>query len=1212
MTQQKPAEEPSKEQPTEHIIPRLIEEEMKTSYLDYSMSVIVGRALPNACDGLKPVHRRVLYAMQDLGLLHNKPFKKCARIVGDVLGKYHPHGDLSVYDALVRMAQDFSLRYPLIQGQGNFGCFTKDTKVRLADGRSVSFGELVEENHAGKRNFTFTINREGTIELAEIKQPRLTKKNTPVIRVVLDSGAAIDCTPDHRFMLRDGTYKEAQHLDIGDSLMPGYFRLSQKQDNPEALDYEMVLQPKTETWSYSHHLADAWNLNQGVYSLTAGRVRHHIDFLKTNNTPTNIARMQWGAHLKLHSQHAAHLHESEAYRAKIADGRKIFWSVEKNRSAYAERISERNKKNWQDPVYKEHMRTVLSRVNKEHIKQHPEKREEFSKRATATLQRLWKEPKYKALFHEKIVAANKRRTTNNTGKAKFLRICHETLAEFECLSKEAYEATRQAEFGQGFTTWDQGLAKYYENDINKVYAEVCHNHKVARVEHLKETADVYDLTVDKTHNFLLAAGVFVHNSVDGDSAAAMRYTECRLSPLAEEMLQDLEKETVPFTANFDNSLQEPCVLPGKVPNLLINGSTGIAVGMATNMPPHNLREVCAAMTHWIDHPEATALELMQYLPAPDFPTGGILCGTGGVRDAYATGRGKIVVRGKTTIEELKGKQRIIITEIPYMVNKAQLVEQIADLARDKKVQGITDLRDESDRDGIRVVLELKQGTNTDVILNQLYAHSRLQEPTGIILLSLIENQPVVCSLPVLIKEFVKHRQVVVRKRTEFELAQAQARVHILEGLLIALNNIDAVIAGIKKSKNAEEARNMLTGTYALSEKQAQAILDMRLQRLTALEQSKIRQEHEELLKLITELQSILASEQRILEIIKQELTELATKYGDDRRTQIMASSADAVEDEALIKPEDAIVTVTHAGYLKRLPVDTYKAQRRGGKGIIGTETKEQDVVDQLFIANTHNFLLCFTNQGRVHWLKVHRIPEAGRYAAGTAVANVVELGQNEKLSMLIPVKSFTPNTFLVMITKKGIVKKTSLEEFANPRKGGIIALGLEDGDELITVLMTTGEEQVLLATANGMAVKFHESDVRPMGRTAYGVYGISLKDDDCVVGAAIAKDTESLLTITERGYGKRSPVEEYRLISRGGVGVINIKITEKNGRVVAIKTVKDAEEIMLVSAKGIVLRTPAQQISVIGRNTQGVRVMRLEEGDTVVAAAIIAEEAPQV
>ncbi|HSU72736.1 MAG TPA: DNA gyrase subunit A [Candidatus Binatia bacterium] len=808
---------PSPQNPGERIVPRIIEDEMKTSYLAYSMSVIVGRALPDVRDGLKPVHRRVLYSMHELGLNHNKPFRKSAKIVGEVMGNYHPHGDSAIYDTMVRMAQDFSLRYPFVNGQGNFG------------------------------------------------------------------------------------------------------------------------------------------------------------------------------------------------------------------------------------------------------------------------------------------------------------------------------------------------------------------------------------------------------SVDGDNPAAMRYTEARMTSLAEEMLADIEKETVAMVPNYDGSRKEPSVLPGKVPNLLINGSAGIAVGMATNIPPHNLREVSDAIMHLIKHPEAPVEELLQFVQGPDFPTGGSIIGSGGIRDAYRTGRGKITIRAKANLEETKTRTKVIITEIPYQVNKSELVEEIANLVRDKKIQGVSDLRDESDRDGTRIVIELKQGANSDVLLNQLYAHTRLQTTFGIIQLALVNNEPKVLTLKEIIVNFIDHRRDIVRKRTAFDLKEAEHKSHVLAGLIIALDDIDAAIALIKASKSTEIATNGLMSKYKLTEIQAKAILDMKLQRLTSLEQHKIREEQQELLKLIIDLKDILSKESRILHLITQELEDLKKKYGDDRRTQIIEGAAADIEDEALIKPEDMVVTVTHAGYVKRLPVDTYREQRRGGKGIIATGTKEEDFVEDLFIANTRSSILFFTNKGKVHWLKVYQVPEASRIAKGTAIVNVLQLEETEKVSTFIPVAAFDPQKFLLFVTKNGTVKKTSLEEFSNPRKGGIIALGIDPGDELISVLLTDGKQDIIIATESGMAIRFNEADVRAMGRTAFGVIGIKLREDH-VVGAVNADETRTLLSITEKGYGKRTPINDYRLIGRGGVGVINFNVTDKTGKVVAIKSVVPEDGLMLISKNGIIIRTKVGQVSEIGRNTQGVRVMRLDDGDEVMSAALIVDD----
>ncbi len=1149
----------------EKVVPRVIEEEMKTSYLDYSMSVIVGRALPDARDGLKPVHRRVLYAMYELGMLHNKPFKKSARIVGEVLGKYHPHGDSPVYFSLVRMAQDFAVRYPLIDGQGNFGCFTKDTTVRLTDGRALSFGELVEEHRCGKRNFTFTVKKSGEIGIAEIRNPRMTKSAARIIKVVLDNGEEIKCTPNHKFMLLDGSYCQAKNLTQGLSLMPGYFRLSQKEDNLTTVGYELVFQPKKRLWEYCHHLADAWNIEKGVYTCNQDRVRHHVDFNKQNNNPTNIKRMHWGSHLKLHSTHAAHLHLSQDYCEKIAKGREKFWS-------------------------------------------NPKVRKVRGKRASATLRRLWQDPVYRKLFHDKIVAGNKKRLTNNTGKAKFLRICHETLAEYRMLNETCYEATRQTRFGIGFTTWKKGIEKYFENDSTRLYATLCQNHKVVSILPLGELADVYDLTINNTHNFLLAAGVFVHNSIDGDNPAAMRYTESRLSKISEELLSDIEKETVGFVPNFDNSLEEPVVLPSKIPNLLLNGSTGIAVGMATNIPPHNLRELCSGIIAWIDKPEIDVQDLIRHVPAPDFPTGGIICGTAGIKEAYMTGRGRIVLRARHHFEETKNKTSIIITEIPYQVNKAELIEQISLLHRDKKIVGITDLRDESDREGMRIVIELKSGVNTEVLLNQLFSHTRLQETYGIINLALVNNEPKILNLKEMIGEFVKHRQDVVRKRTAYDLRQAEKRAHVLEGLIVALTHIDEIIAFLKRTKSTEIARQGLMQDYKFSEQQANAVLEMKLSKLTNLEQESIREEHKTLVVQIADLKDILASEARIFSIIKNELSEISVRFGDARRTMIQHEGIEAIEEEALIKPEDVVVTISHTGYLKRLPLDTYKSQRRGGKGIIAAETKEEDYIEHLFAANTHDNLLFFTNLGKVHWLKVHHVPEAGRYARGGSIANILNLSPEERVTSYLPIKEFTPDKYILFVTKKGTVKKTSLDLYSNPRKGGILAVGLDQGDELMRTLITDGKTHIILATREGLAIRFDETDVRPMGRAAGGVIGIKLKDNDQVIDAVVADETKTLLTVTEHGFGKRTSIADYRIIGRGGIGVINIKSTDKNGRVVAVQSVQDDDEIMIITKNNVMIRTRVRDISSVGRNTQGVHVMRLDEKDTVVACTTVVQE----
>ncbi|MFH1133251.1 MAG: DNA gyrase subunit A [Nanoarchaeota archaeon] len=717
--------------------------------------------------------------------------------------------------------------------------------------------------------------------------------------------------------------------------------------------------------------------------------------------------------------------------------------------------------------------------------------------------------------------------------------------------------------------------------------------KVSSVGRAKNEETVYSVKVQSSCHSFVANGFINHN------------TEARLAKIAEELLVDLEKNTVTMQPNFDGTLQEPTVLPAKLPSLLVNGTSGIAVGMASSIPPHNLSEICDAIIKLIDNPGLSFEELITMIKGPDFPTGGIVRGS--LAETYRTGRGNLTITSRTRVEDFKAGKRIIITEIPYLVNKAVLVEQIAEQIKEKVIQGISDLRDESDKSGTRIVIELKRDANDEVVLNQLLAHSKLRITFSVIMIALVNNEPKLLSLPQLLHHYIHYRQHVVRRRTAFDLAQAEKRDHILQGVLIALAHIDAVVALIKASKTVDDARERLAREYKLTIEQANAILDMRLQRLAALEQSKIREEHEQLLKTIAELKAILADEQRILAIIKKEVTDLKAAYPSERKTEVIPGEHEEIEVEDLIKPEDVVVTFTHSGYVKRLPVDTYKQQRRGGKGVIAAITKEEDLIEDVFVANTHSYLLLFTDRGMVHWLKVYRIPEASRSAMGKNIVNLVSLDEGERITAYVPVPSFDDAHFVLMCTRKGTIKKTNLSLFSNPRQGGIRAIILEEGDELIDTRLTDGKQKLIIATIDGNAVKFDENDVRAAGRAAKGVIGIRLKDTDEVIGMVIAKEEESLLTVTENGFGKRSLVSEYRLISRGGSGVINIQCTERNGKVVSVKVVTDLDEVMLISMQGSMIRMPCRDISIIGRNTQGVRLMKLDEGDKVVAAAKIAQ-----
>lgn len=735
------------------------------------------------------------------------------------------------------------------------------------------------------------------------------------------------------------------------------------------------------------------------------------------------------------------------------------------------------------------------------------------------------------------------------------------------------------------------LAKYHPHGDSAVYD--------AMVRMAQPFSTRYTL-VDGHGNF---------GSVDGDSAAAMRYTEVRMSKLAIELLADIEKNTINYIPNYDESLEEPVVLPSRYPNLLVNGSSGIAVGMATNIPPHNLREVIDGVIALIDQPDINSMDLMKFINGPDFPTGGIIMGKRGIRQAYETGRGVIKVRAKTQIEKMNnGKMRIVATELPYQVNKAKLIEKIADLVRDKKIDGITDLRDESDRTGMRMVIELRRDVNPQVVLNQLYKNTQLQETFGTIMLAIVDGEPKVLNLKEVLFHYLEHQKDVVVRRTKYELAKAEERAHIVEGLKIALDNIDAVIKTIRSSRTTEEARNNLISRFSLSEKQAQAILEMRLQRLTGLEREKLDEEYKVLMEKIEYFRSVLADEGMVYDIIKEEISIIKEKYSDVRRTEISISD-DKLEMEDLIADEDVVITISHTGYIKRMPTDTYKSQRRGGKGITAMTTKGEDFVEQLFITSTHNYLMFFTNKGKVYRLKVYEIPEASRQSKGTAIINLLYINGDEQITTVIPVKEYTTDWYLLAATQKGIVKKTDLSEYDTSRKDGIIAISLADDDELMGVQLTDGNQDVILVTKEGMSIRFNEQDVRSMGRTAHGVRGIRLDNDDEVVGMDIIRNDSQLLVITDKGYGKRSPVEEYRTQSRGGKGILTLRITPRNGKLVGTKVVKEGEEIMIISKEGIIIRLKTDDISSMSRTTQGVLIMRVGEEDAVVAIArVVAEE----
>src|SRR5438128_6125131 len=957
---------------------------MRKAYLDYAMTVIVARAVPDGGDGLNPVRRRILGSMHEMGLRRDRPYRKCAAIVGVVMGQYHPHGNLPIYDALVRLAQDFAARYPLIQGQGNFGCFSGDTKVELYSGKQKTFSELVEMAHKGMRAEIFTVDAHRSGRIKPLRAPRLVRRNDPVVKLTLESGAEILCTPDHRYMLRDGTYREAQQLKGKDQLMP--------------------------------------------FSRTAIPER---------------------------------LHRTGAF-----------------------------------PI----------------------------------------------------------------------------------------PASLTA--------------------------------KVAKVEPAGR-ADVYDLTVDVTQNFALAAGVFAHNSIDDDPPAHMRYTEARLAAISNEMLADIEKATVDWIPNYDNRHQQPTVLPAKVPNLIVNGSAGLAVGMATNIPPHNLPAIVEATKRLIDDPDLTTDDLCDTVIGPDFPGGGVIyrfeeqrnVGTGAaervdaIRRAYAQGRGRVIARAKAHPEQIRGnRDAIVVTELPYAVNKASLIEKIAELVQNKRLAGISDIRDESDREGMRVVIEVKRDDSADRVLNNLFKHTAMQSSFNVNMLALVDQEPRTLSLKEVLQHHIDYRKAVIRRRTQHDLTKAKERAHILEGFKIALDHIDEVVRAIRASKTPETALASLQEKFGLSELQAKAILEMQLRRLTGLERQKIDDEYQETIKLIAELESILASPRRILGLIKSDLDELAAKYGDERRTLIADDLPRQFTDEQLVADEDVVITLSSRNYAKRMPLSTYRAQHRGGRGVIGMQTRDEDDVQHLVIARNHDKLYVFTDRGRVFALKVYELPDASRTAKGTPIQNILEaMQQGERVSALVALRDTTSAEFLMMATRKGFVKKTALSEYATVRRAGLIAIALRKGDELAWAAACAKDDRVIPATRKGKGISFKASDARPMGRPTQGVTGIRLQKGDAVVGMGIARARTQVVSVTENGYGKRTAVEEFPTQGRGGQGVILAALGTKTGNVAAIQIVDEStQEILLISTTGVVIRTPLEQVRVLGRATMGVKVMAT--GDATIAS----------
>ena len=1237
----KKIEENKKEIKNKRVFSRLIEEEMKKSYLDYAMSVIVGRALPDVKDGLKPVHRRILYAMWQMGMLHNKPYKKCARIVGEVLGKYHPHGDTAVYDALVRMAQDFSLRYPLIQGQGNFGSIDGDSAAAM---RYCITGD------------SLILTDRGILPIRNISNKLESKIKMKILSYNGKKKSASKFFNSGRHNIIELKTKLGYKIkgSYNHPLMCWTFKNNIPQIEWKLL--ENINKNDIIIINRNHNLFSKISLDLKKYYPKIG-FRNNVKLPKEMNNDLAFLLGALVSEGSFHNNQILFNNQDKQFYNKI---KSIILSQFKGIQLYERKIK---KKCTELSIYEQKVVIFLKNIGLTYVKS-SKKEIPFSVLTSSkdniqnflkalfegdgsvkyktdkrhngkSIELTYNSKSIKLIEQLKILLLNFGIVTTNPYKDKRNDCYKLIISGYKSIKKFKDEinffSERKRKIISNINSMNsyrmsktdsipyinEYLRKKYKkefiiknnfdryNNLEKNYSELIRIidskdkqlidfilknkylfNEVLEIKKLNKTEEVYSVKVDgKCHSFV-ANGFINHN------------TEARLAQIAEEILFDIEKETVNFVPNFDDSLKEPSILPSKIPNLLINGSSGIAVGMATNIPPHNILEVCDGVINTINNPEITIKELFQIIKGPDFPTSGIITGTSGILQSYSSGRGKITIKSKADIE----KNKIIVSQIPYMVNKSQLIKEIADLAKKKTISGISDIRDESDRSGMRIVIEFKKDSNPDIILNQLFKHSRLQVTFGINIVALVNNEPKTLNLKELIKYFIDHRKEIITKRTQFDLDKAEKKKHILEGLIIALNSIDSVIKLIKSSKSAETARSNLIESYKLSIEQAQAILDMRLQRLTSLEQEKIKEEHKYLLSLISELKSILYSEQKILDIIKNELEEIKKKYGDARKTQIIAGE-ESIEIEDLIEKEEVVVTITHSGYIKRTSLDEYRQQKRGGKGVIAATTKDEDFIENIFIANTHSYILCFTEEGNVHWLKVYQIPDASRQSKGKAIVNL--LNSKENISAFIPIKTFKEG-YLFMATKKGIVKKTSALLFSNPRKGGIRAITL-DNDRLINVKFTNGQKEITLATKKGNAVRFHEKKIRPIGRAGQGVRGIKLKKDDEVIGMVIAKEDKTLLTITENGYGKRTKISEYRLISRGGSGVRNIICNERNGNVVAVNSVRDGDEIMLISKNGIVIRMLVDNINVIGRNTQGVRLMKLKN-DKVVAAAKIAGE----
>ncbi len=1234
------------------IIELPLTQEMKESYLSYAMSVIVGRALPDARDGLKPVHRRILYSMYEMGLFHNKPFKKSVRVVGDVLGKFHPHGDSAVYDALVRMAQDFSMSIPLIQGQGNFGsidgdsaaamryCVTGDTLLLTDKGimeikdisnkkeDDINLNIINFEKKKLKASKFFNSGKHKTIKITtslgyELKgtknHPVLTwvRKPKPHIKWKLleelkEEDIIILNRNTNLFSKTSLNLKKYAHIQnntkdikvpekmnknlaflLGALVSEGSFHQNKilfiNQD-PEFYNKvkEIILTEFEGIEIYERELKESNTKEISIYHKQA------VEFLKNiglKDTKSDKKEIPFSILLSKKE------HLSEFLKALFEGDGSVRYKIDKRHNGESIELTYNSK----SKKLINQLKTLLLNYGIVTTNPYKDKRNNCYKLIISGTENIRIFKNEINFFTNKKTSILSKIDNINDGMSKndYIPFISEYLR-----SKYNHEFINKNNFDR-YTNLRKNLNKLNtilsKEDLTLLKDILNKNYLFDILKEIKECKEeeVYSIRVDsKCHSFT-ANGFINHN------------TEARLSKISEELLKDIDKETVKFVPNFDGSMKEPSVLPSKWPNLLVNGSSGIAVGLATNMPPHNLNEVIDGINAYIEkrinNEEITTEELMHYIKGPDFPTKAVIYGVAGIKKAYKTGKGIIEIRSKVHFEEKKGKESIIIDEIPYQVNKSKIVEQIAQLVKDKKVEGISDIRDESNREGIRIVIELRKGANKDIILNRLYAHTSMKTTFGISNIALIDNEPKRLSLKNLIKIFVDHRFEVITKRTEYELKKAKERQHILEGLIIALDHIDEIIELIKKAENRQKAKEQLMERFNLSDIQAEAILVMQLQKLTGLEQQKLRDEYKQLLETIKNLEYILSSETERLKIIINELKEIKETYGFERRTQI-EENYEEIDDIDLIPNDTVAVILTKQGYIKRLNIDEYKAQKRGGKGVKSTSTKDEDPITKTIISKNHNWLLFFTNKGLIKWLQTYKIPESSKTSKGRSIKNVLELEDNEEIMSILSIDDLTKPGYLLMITKNGIIKKTELKAYSHPRKGGIKAILLDENDKLIKVIRIKDNDHIILATRNGRAIHFEENKVRAIGRTARGVKGITLEKDDYVIEGIRVKENETILTITEKGYGKRTLPNLYRITNRGGKGITNIKITEKNGKVVSVKSVTDNDEILLTSTSGKAIRIKSSDISLIGRATRGVRLMKLEPNEKITSVAVLKKQ----